>query len=66
MLLRVMNLVMFSTIATLSHWRGCLDWRRDRPQPERPFLGGVDGFDQDEGSGEGDDGCEVSLGLFAT
>jgi hypothetical protein len=29
-------------------------------------LGGVDGFDQDGCSGEGDDGCEVSLGLFAT
>lgn len=28
-------------------------------------LGGVDGFEQDEASGESDDGCEISLCLFA-
>ena len=27
--------------------------------------GGVDGFDQDESSGEGDEGTEVSSGFFA-
>ncbi|CAH1656132.1 hypothetical protein BOSEA31B_11348 [Hyphomicrobiales bacterium] len=29
-------------------------------------LGGVDGFDQDEGCCDGDYGCEVSLGLLAS
>jgi hypothetical protein len=29
------------------------------------FLGGVDGFDQDERGGEGDKGAEVSFGFLA-